>query len=178
MRALSLVLAVVASAPLPARAQDPAELRPAAQAPEPAPAGQAPPVFGVGVDVVAADASVVDGEGNPVLGLGPGDFGAEVDGKPRRVLSVEYIGREFGPAEALAPRQAQFSTNESTPRGRLILLLVDRGNIGQGGGREVLRAAERFLGSLAPADRIGLVFVPGPGPSIEFTSDVELIRRA
>jgi VWFA-related protein len=178
MRAVSLVLAVAASAAVPARAQAPAEPKPAAQAPEPAPAGPAPPVFGVGVDVVAVDASVVDGEGRPVLGLGPQDFGAEVDGKPRRVLSLEYVGREFEPAETTTARpDTHFSTNESQPRGRLILVLVDRGNIGQGGGREVLRAAERFLGTLAPADRVGLVFIPGPGPSIEFTSDLDLIRR-
>ena len=36
-----------------------------------------------------------------------------------------------------APRPVHFSSNEDAPRGRLILLLVDRGNIGRGGGREV-----------------------------------------
>jgi hypothetical protein len=44
-----------------------------------------------------------------------------------------------------------FSSNESAPRGRLVLLVVDRGNIGRGHGRNVLRAAERFLDRLAPA---------------------------
>jgi VWFA-related protein len=176
MRAVSLVLAMVASATVPAGAQAPAEPKPPQAPAAPAPE-QAPLVFGVGVDVVAVDASVVDEEGNPVLGLGPQDFSAEVDGKPRRVLSLEYIGREFEPAEAPAPPATHFSTNESRQRGRLILLLVDRGNIGQGGGREVLRAAERFLATLAPADRVGLAFVPGPGPSIEFTSDLDLIRK-
>ena len=100
-----------------------------------------------------------------------------MDGKPRRVLSVEYVGRDLEPAEPPAPRATHFSSNEDVPRGRLVLLLVDRGNIGQGGGREVLKAADRFLDTLAPADRVGLVFVPGPGPSIEFTPDVDLVRR-
>ncbi len=145
-----------------------------AQAPE---APVQPPVFGVAVDVVALDASVVDKDGRPILGLGPEDFQAEIDGKPRRVLSVEYVGRDLEPAVAPARRDAGFSSNEDAPRGRLILLLVDRGNIGQGGGREVLKAADRFLDTLAPADRVGLVFVPGPGPSIEFTPDVDLVRR-
>jgi hypothetical protein len=73
---------------------------------------------------------------------------------------------------------AHFSSNESTPRGRLVLLLVDRGNIGRGHGRNVLRAAERFLDGLAPGDRVGLVVTPGPGPGIEFTADVGDVRRA
>ena len=62
-----------------------------------APARAQPPVFGVGVDVVAVDASVVDAEGRPVLGLGPEDFRVEVDGKPRRLVSVEYLGRDLEP---------------------------------------------------------------------------------
>ena len=58
-----------------------------------------------------------------------------------------------------------------------MLLLVDRGSIGRGGGREVMKAAERFLGTLAPADRVGLAFVPGPGKFLEFTADVDLVRQ-
>ncbi len=162
---VQIVLVALLGASLPA----------AAQPPEAAP--QPPPVFGVGVDIVALDASVVDADGRPVFGLGPEDFRAEIDGKPRRVVSVEYVGRDLEPTEPPAPRATHFSSNEDAPRGRLILLLVDRGNIGQGGGREVLKAADRFLDTLAPADRVGLVFVPGPGPNIEFTPDVDLVRR-
>jgi VWFA-related protein len=165
MRVGASVLATVLAASAPA----------AAQAPEAAPAQ--PPVFGVGVDIVALDATVVDAKGQPVLGLGPEDFQAEIDGKPRRVVSVEYIGRDLEPPALPPVRPTHFSSNEDVPRGRLVLLLVDRGNIGQGGGRDVLRSAERFLGTLGPADRVGLVFVPGPGPSIEFTPDVGLVRR-
>ncbi len=163
MRAISLAVAAVLGLS-------------AARAQEPEVAAQ-PPVFGAGVDVVAVDASVVDADGRPVLGLGPEDFRAQVDGKPRRVLSAEYIGRDLESPQPPAPSSASFSTNENAPQGRLVLLLVDRGNIGQGGGRDVLKAAERFLDTLAPADRVGLVFIPGPGPSIEFTPDVDLVRR-
>jgi VWFA-related protein len=136
-----------------------------------------PPVFGVGVDVVAVDASVVDGDGRPILGLGPEDFRVEVDGKPRRVLTVDYMGRDLEPLAAQSARPAHFSSNEDAPWGRLVLLLVDRGSIGRGGGREVLKAAERFLGTLAPADRVGLAFAPGPGRVLEFTADIDLVRQ-
>ena len=137
-----------------------------------------PPVFGVAVDVVAIDAGVVDAQGQPVLGLEPADFQVQVDGKPRTVVSVEYVGRDVEPPAPPSARVEHFSSNESAPRGRLVLLVVDRGNIGRGHARDVLRAAERFLDGLAPGDRVGLVVTPGPGPGIEFTDDVGDVRRA
>jgi VWFA-related protein len=164
MRTISLAVAALLGVSATARAQ---EREVAAQ----------PPVFGVGVDVVAVDASVVDADGRPVLGLGPEDFRVEVDGKPRRVLTVEYMGRDLQPAVPATPRPAGFSSNEDAPPGRLVLLIVDRGSIGRGGGRGVLKAAERFLTTLAPADRVGLAFVPGPGTFIEFAADVDLVRQ-
>jgi VWFA-related protein len=137
-----------------------------------------PPVFGVAVGVVAIDAGVVDAQGQPVLGLEPADFQVQVDGKPRTVVSVEYVGRDVEPAAPPSARVEHFSSNESAPRGRLVLLVVDRGNIGRGHGRNVLRAAERFLDRLAPGDHVGLVVTPGPGPGIEFTAHVGDVRRA
>jgi VWFA-related protein len=149
---------------------------------EPPAAGPPPPVFGVGVDLVAVDVSVVDATGRPALGLGPDDFEVKVDGRPRPVVSAEYVGRELEPGTAAPPARApsaSFSTNEGeAPRGRLVLIVVDRENIGRGGGRTVVRAADRFLDSLAPADRAGVVFLPATGGQIEFTSDVQDVRRA
>jgi len=43
-----------------------------------------PPVFAVGLDVVAVDASVVDGDGRPGRGRGPAPKPGAVDGRPRR----------------------------------------------------------------------------------------------
>lgn len=151
----------------------------AQEAPAQVPAGNvAPPlVFGVGVDIVAVDASVVGSDGRPLLGLVPGDFRVQVDGKPRNVASVEYLGRDLEPPAAPSAAPAHFASNEDAPRGRLVLLLVDRGNIGQGQGREVLKAADGFVANLAPADRVALAFVPGPGATIEFTGDRDLVRR-
>ena len=169
MRA-SIVLATLLAAS-PAAARQPEAATQAPQAPA------QPPVFGVGVDVVAVDASVVDADGRPVLGLEPEDFRIEVDGKPRRILTVDYLGRDLEPPQREAPRPTHFSSNDDAPRGRLVLLLVDRGSIGRGGGREVIKGAERFLGTLAPADRVGLAFVPGPGTFLEFTADVDLVRQ-
>ena len=175
-----IAVAALWAASLPAVAQQPEAAAPAPEAVTQQPAAGAqpqPPVFGVGVDVVAVDASVVDADGRPVLGLGPGDFRIEVDGKPRRLVSVEYVGRDLEPAAPPRARPAHFSSNEDAPGGRLVLLLVDRGNIGRGKGREVVKAAGRFLDTLAPGDRVGLAFVPGPGQGIEFTPEVADVRR-
>lgn len=144
----------------------------------PAPAAATPPlVFGVGVDIVAVDASVVGADGRPVVGLAPADFKVQVDGRPRNVVSAEYVGRDLEPASAPPTAPAHFSSNEDAPRGRLVLMLVDRGNIGIGHGRDVLKAADGFLANLAPGDRTALSFIPGPGQTIEFTGDHDAVRR-
>ena len=165
MRVAGFVVAVLVAGSAPLAAQVPGG------------EAQQPPVFGVGVDVVAVDASVVDADGRPVLGLGPDDFRVQVDGKPRHIVTVEYVGRDLEPPSAPGARPVHYSTNEDAPRGRLVLLMVDRGSIGRGGGRQVMRAGERFLDTLAPADRVGLTFIPGPGTFIEFTSDVDAVRQ-
>ena len=144
--------------------------------PQASPAPQAP-VFEVGVDLVAVDVSVVDSEGRPVLGLRPEDFDVEMDGKPHSVASTEYIGREIEPPRAV-PQPTHYSSNEYASPGRLVLLLVDRGNLGHGSGRLAMAAAERFLGTLTSSDRVGLATVPGPGQNIEFTGEHDQVRRA
>jgi len=150
-----------------------------AQEPSPAPdSASQPPVFAVGVDLVAVDVSVIDTDGRPLLGLQPVDFEIEVDGRTRVVASTEYVGRDLESASPPAARPAHYSSNEDASPGRLVLLLVDRGNIGRGAGRLAMDAAQRFLGSLAPSDRVGLAVVPGPGPQIEFTADYAQVRQA
>ena len=153
----------------------------AASAQDPAPQAsptQKTPVFEVRVDQVAVDVSVVDSQGRPVLGLAPEDFEIEVDGRPRVVASTEYLGRDVEPPRAAAPKPVHYSSNDDASPGRLVLLLVDRGNIQRGSGRLAMAAADRFLGTLAPSDRVGLAVVPGPGPNIEFTAEHAQVRQA
>lgn len=136
------------------------------------------PVFEVGVDIVAVDVSVIDGQGKPLLGLAPEDFEVVVDGRPRQVVSTEYLGRELEPPPQPKKQAAHYTSNESTPAGRLVLLLVDRGNIGKGAGRLAMKSASRFLGTLPPSDRVGLAVIPGPGPNVEFTDDHAEVQKA
>src|ERR1700676_1897651 len=63
---------------------------------------QEAPRFRSSVDVTSLDASVVDRSGRPVTNLGPGAFAVQIDGKPRGVVSAEWIpqGRSISkPAE-------------------------------------------------------------------------------
>ena len=58
--------------------------------PAPAPADQ-PPVFRTGVEVLPIDVTVLDRDGRQVTDLTAAEFQVEVDGKPRKVLTSEYI---------------------------------------------------------------------------------------
>jgi len=68
-----------------------------------------PPVFEAGVEVVALDVSVVDSEGRPVPDLGPDEFRLSVDGRPRPVVSAEFVA-QTGEAAA-PPAPAPFPTS-------------------------------------------------------------------
>jgi VWFA-related protein len=130
--------------------------------------------FRSAVDLVPADVSVVDNAGRPVTGLESADFSLTVDGRPRTIVSAQYI--ESGDVPAAAPVPATYSTNTAAIGGRLLMIVVDRANIATGNGRLVLEAASRFVSRLGPADRVGLAAIPGAGPEIDFTSNHEIVQ--
>jgi hypothetical protein len=61
-------------------------------------AAQEPPRFAAGVDLVVADAVVLDGDGQPVGGLTREDFELRDEGEPREILSFEAFGTAPRPA--------------------------------------------------------------------------------
>ncbi|HEY7515994.1 MAG TPA: hypothetical protein VIC87_16010, partial [Vicinamibacteria bacterium] len=140
------------------------------------------PVFTVGVDVVAVDVNVVDERGNPYRGLGPEDFTVTVDGKPRRLVTVEYI--DLSPdarQERLRPpppKELEYSTNEGFVSGRLVVLVIDRNNIRMGQGRPAIASLRKLLDALDPNDRVAVVGIPGPSPNVDFTTDHEKVFKA
>jgi VWFA-related protein len=131
------------------------------------------------VDRVPVDVSIVGEDGKPVTGLTADDFTIDVDGRSRRIVSAQYVStiREGQAAAAAAAPLPAFSTNQLTGE-RLIMLVVDRGNIGPGRGRQAMEAAGRFVSKLAPADRVGLVAFPGSSPTIDFTSNHAVVQSA
>jgi VWFA-related protein len=150
----AIVLAALAAI-APARAQEP----------------QAQPTFRSSVDLVPVDVSIVDKTGRPVRDLKAEDFILNVDGKPRRIVSAEFISSNRDLSPTPAPTPTDFSSNLATGGGRLIMIVVDRGNIGIGRGRPTLQAAMKFVSNLPSADRVALVALPGAGPQFEFTAN-------
>jgi VWFA-related protein len=136
------------------------------------------PVFPADVDVVAVDVNVVDRDGRPVRGLGPEDFALTVDGKSRRILSVDFVDLAGETRPEPPPPSPYFSTNVGVHPGRLVLIAVDQNNIAFGGGRSVLNASDRLLDTLGPNDQVGLLSLASGGPSVEFTGEHVLVREA
>ena len=139
-----------------------------------------PPRFQSSVDVTSVDATVVDGRGQPVTDLTADDFSVTIDGKPRRVLSSEWVplAGDAAPGDAPSPPPEGYSSNASTTGGRVILLVIDQPNIRFGGAFDVRTAVNEFIDRLEPSDRVAAVGI-GPGSvSTPFTSDKERVKQA
>ncbi len=138
-----------------------------------------PPVFRSAVEVTSLDASVVDNRGQPITDLSSDEFTVQIDGAPRRVVSAEFVSLVPDGANAPPPALPDgYSTNEGGTAGRLIVLVVDQPNIRFGGGRALTRAAEEFLDTLQPADRVAVVGFGLGARSTAFLSDRERSKQA
>jgi VWFA-related protein len=172
---LAGIVALASAAAL--AAQSPASLQP----PQPQ-----PPVFRTGVELVSVDVTALDADGRQMTDLTPDDFQVEVDGDPRQVVSAEYV-RSVDPLRVIGvprqpappPDEAFFSSNaKGAPRGRLIVLLVDQGNIRTGAARAAMTSAKQFVDTLTAEDRVAVIAVPGPGELVDFTTDHDKVREA
>ena len=140
------------------------------------------PTFQAGVEVIALDVSVVDGQGRPVEDLSLDDFVIDVDGSPRQVLSAELVTVDEDaasvPPEPVVSAEAFYSSNLAPAIGRRIVLAVDQSHLDVSVAQPIMRAATRLLDRLAPLDLVALVTLPGTGPHVDFTDDRDLVRRA
>ena len=151
---------------------------------------QAPqaPVFKSGVELIAVDVSIVDKTGLPVPSLRADQFEVTVDGRPRRVVSAEFVDHAAvsdATAEgAKTPERIQpaYSSNEATGAatapGRLIFIVVDQGTFRPLGARAATEAARRFVDRLQPNDRLGLLAFPPPGPAVAASKNHAAVRTA
>lgn len=153
---------------------------------DPGPRPQAPgPVFRAGVELVSIDVTALDGTGRQVMDLTAGDFQVEIDGQRRQVSTVEYIRavdpmRVIGaPHKVVVPDETFSSSNaKGAPRGRLIVLLIDHGNIRTGAARAAMDSARKFVDTLTPEDRVAVIAVPGPGELVDFTINHDRVRES
>ena len=140
-------------------------------------ADQTPP-FRSGVEVVTVTAGVVDRQGQPLRGLTAADFAVTVDGRPRRVVSAEFVSREEPLAAAANGRApGAVSTNEGAAAGRLMAFIVDQASLDVSSMLRVAAAAGQFLSRLTFADRSAVMVLP-TGPRVEFTWAHERVRSA
>jgi VWFA-related protein len=174
MKSLLAVLVIAAATSVAADAQDPSA-KP--QAPS--------PIFRAGVELVSVDVTALDSNGRQVTDLTAGDFQIEIDGDKRQVATVEYIRsadplRQIGAPHKVVVADETFSTSNAkgAPRGRLITLLIDQGNIRTGAARSAMNSAKKFVDTLTPEDRVSVVAVPGPGELVDFTTNHDKVREA
>ena len=130
--------------------------------------------FRAGIDVLRIEASVVDGESQPVPDLSADDFEVKVNGAVRRVVSAQYVeASRIAPVPAVAAIPSHV-TNQAGQAGRIVAFVVDRDAIGSGSERAVLNAATSMLDALGTADAAGAVSLPES--SIELTRDKDRVR--
>jgi VWFA-related protein len=177
---LALAAVLGASPQIPASPQVPSSPQ--------TPKTQVPPVeFSSRVELVLVDVNAVDAQNRPIEGLGPRDFTVKVDGEPRKVVAANYVPyptpgeakKAAGARSAADEAQAEFSSNQTQRAGpeRLVIIAVDENNIRAGGALPVMRAAGRFLDSLQPNDRVGLIAFPA-GQRVEVTNNHQAVKDA
>ena len=138
--------------------------------PAPVPPREANPVFRAGVDLVTVDATVVGAAGQPLASLAAADFQLTVDGRPRRIVSAQFVAQEAttGGPRLVAPEH--FSTNETRDEGRLVVVAVDEAHIRRLEGGAALKAAGAFIDRLDARDRVAVTGLARTSV-IEFTRD-------
>lgn len=143
-------------------------------------AQEQPPRFQTTVDVTSlVDVTVVDSSGQPVTGLGPGDFNVKIDGRERRVLSAEWVpvveNAKSRAADVSVPDG--YSSNENTGGGRLIVIAIDQPGITFGGSAAMMKTIREFIDKLLPSDRVAVVdFGPG-APPLTFLGDLDRAKQ-
>ena len=139
------------------------------------------PVFRASADLVVVDVSAIDRNGAPVTDLLADDFTVRIDGRPRRVVSIQYIDRGQPAAGVAGMAPPRFSANDTGGAGRLVMIAVDEAGIRFGGLRSTVESVDRLLAGFGPTDRFALATLSGPRLLVAFTDDrtrvIEAMKR-
>ena len=133
------------------------------------------------VSLRALTVRVVDGLGNPVLGLAPGDFRVRVGKQEVPVASVDWIGSGEVEDSGGTARDTLESVEPPAPRGRTMVFFVQADlNPSRIHGQLELRSATKdFLAKLSPEDQVAVVsFDSHLKLRQDFTRDREAIHKA
>ena len=145
-----------------------------------APQGQ--PIFRTGVDLIRLDVTVVASDGAPVDSLDAADFDVRVNGKPSTVRTLRFLDLHSGavgvPAGTSLVASREYSSNDATVLGRLMVIAVNQDSFPAGSVHTMLASAGKLLQGLGPANRVALVTLPPPGPRVDFTGSTRAVLDA
>jgi VWFA-related protein len=126
--------------------------------------GQETPAFPTRAELVVVDAVVLDTKGDPVAGLGRGDFEVEEDGEPVPIVTFDAV--ELPEASAVPPpSRTRIATNTPTVRReerRTFVIVFDDVHMAPERIGVARKAVDAFLRSgLRPGDEVTLVPTSG-----------------
>lgn len=142
------------------------------------------PQFKSSVDLVIVDAVVLDAKGDQATSLTAADFQVTAGGRPRKVVSADYVRAadtitRTTASGAAAPAPIPVAVSNQTPHtGRSFVIVADVSNIVPATGHLVLDRIATFVDALGPRDLVGLAVLPGGTPHIDLTADHDRVRDA
>lgn len=140
-------------------------------------AQQPAPSFRAGIDVLTVEASVTDGNGAPVTGLGEADFTVTINGQPRRVRTARFRHYEGSDEVTSAPAPAiPAPVSNTVSPGRIVVFVVDRESIAPGSEKVLFESASILVDGLGPTDAAGVLELPGA--VTDLTRDHGRVRKA
>jgi VWFA-related protein len=141
--------------------------------------------FRSNVNMLAVDAMVVDRTGTPILGLLPDDFVVTVNNQPRRVVSATLVKYADSTAPAVSGQITPPMTLASmlTPGrvpddGRVFVIAIDEPSFLTSDMKAAVRAAQKFVMNLRPADMAGAYMFPFSTPLLDVTHDHGAVASA
>ncbi|HEX6973566.1 MAG TPA: VWA domain-containing protein [Vicinamibacterales bacterium] len=137
-------------------------------------AGQVPTVRS-GVELIAVDVEAVANNGEPIPGLLPADFDVRIGGKPRKVVSADFVRYDTSTAN---PGAVPLGDPPAPPPRRLYLIAVDEHSFGVAAVKAAMKAASGFIDRLRPDDLVGVYAYPTGAAHVDFTTDHAQAKNA
>lgn len=125
-------------------------------------------------NLLAIDFTASGPDGTPVETLTPADVTVRLGSRNRRVVSVEFVRANPGPAAVDPP----YADNSARSAPRSIILMVDEDTIRPGRTLAVRDAAHQLVAGLSAQDRLALVTVPFGGLAVNLTTDHGRVLQA
>jgi hypothetical protein len=118
-------------------------------------------------------------DGRPFTDIRPEDVEMKVDGRARKLESVQFVGLGAGAAGAArAELPPPYATNLREAARRDTYFVVEDDSIGAGMAPAVRDAISQYIGQLAPRDRVGVLTIPRAGLNVNLTTDREKVTAA